>query len=294
MKNNSPKECAVTRVIDFRVRLPNSLRPRIESPPELREQYDNVLDISAKIDQTLEDLIAQMDATGVEHAVMHAEYEHGDIADALNESLAGVVTDHPDRFTGIGTITTAPMHIMRAVKQVQQCKDYGFIGICVESSFYRLGINDKALYPIYAKAAELNLMVAVHTGVNYGVTHPIRNDHPLQLDDVCCDFPELTMIACHAGWPWATEMVAVARKHPNVYLEFGGLAPRYVGEAGTGWEVVRRFMNNLLKRQVLFGTDWPVIALERALDEWRAMGLKDDVLDGLLGGNAQRLIDEHK
>jgi predicted TIM-barrel fold metal-dependent hydrolase len=294
MKNNSPKECAVTRVIDFRVRLPNSLRPRIESPPELREQYDNVLDISAKIDQTLEDLIAQMDATGVEHAVMHAEYEHGDIADALNESLAGVVTDHPDRFTGIGTITTAPMHIMRAVKQVQQCKDYGFIGICVESSFYRLGINDKALYPIYAKAAELNLMVAVHTGVNYGVTHPIRNDHPLQLDDVCCDFPELTMIACHAGWPWATEMVAVARKHPNVYLEFGGLAPRYVGEAGTGWEVVRRFMNNLLKRQVLFGTDWPVIALERALDEWRAMGLKDDVLDGLLGGNAQRLIDLHK
>ena len=284
----------MTRVIDFRVRLPNSLRPRIESPPELREQYDNVLDISAKIDQTLEDLIAQMDATGVEHAVMHAEYEYGDIADALNESLAGVVTDHPDRFTGIGTITTAPMHIMRAVKQVQQCKDYGFIGICVESSFYRLGINDKALYPIYAKAAELNLMVAVHTGVNYGVTHPIRNDHPLQLDDVCCDFPELTMIACHAGWPWATEMVAVARKHPNVYLEFGGLAPRYVGEAGTGWEVVRRFMNNLLKRQVLFGTDWPVIALERALDEWRAMGLKDDVLDGLLGGNAQRLIDLHK
>lgn len=284
----------MTRVIDFRVRLPNSLRPRIESPKELREQYDNVLDISAKIDQTLEDLIAQMEATGVEHAVMHAEYEHGDIADALNESLAGVVTDHPDRFTGIGTITTAPMHIMRAVKQVQQCKDYGFIGVCMESSFYRLGINDKALYPIYAKAAELNLMVAVHTGVNYGVTHPIRNDHPLQLDDVCCDFPELTMIACHAGWPWATEMVAVARKHPNVYLEFGGLAPRYVGEAGTGWEVVRRFMNNLLKGQVLFGTDWPVIAQERALDEWRAMGLKDDVLDGLLGGNAQRLIDLHK
>ena len=32
-------------------------------------------------------------------------------------------------------------------------------------------------------------MVCVHTGINYGVTHPIRNDHPLQLDDVACDFP---------------------------------------------------------------------------------------------------------
>ena len=284
----------MSRVVDFRVRLPQSLRPEQERQKNLAEQYDNVLDISSKISQGLDELLQQMDDTGVEHAVMHAEYEHGDIADALNTALSEVVKNHPDRFTGVGTITTAPMHIMRAVQQVQQCKDYGFIGVCMESSFYRMGINDRCLYPVYAKAAELNLMVAVHTGVNYGVTHPIRNDHPLQLDDIACDFPELTLIACHAGWPWATEMVAVARKHPKVYLEFGGLAPRYVGEAGTGWEVVRRFMNNLLKDQVLFGTDWPVIPQDRALSEWRAMGLKDDVLERLLGANADRLIAAHK
>jgi predicted TIM-barrel fold metal-dependent hydrolase len=85
-------------------------------------------------------------------------------------------------------------------------------------------------------------------------------------------------------------MVAVARKHPNVYLEFGGLAPKYVGSAGTGWEVVFRFMNSLLSKQVLFGTDWPVFPMPRALEEWRTLGLKPAVLEALLGGNADRLL----
>ena len=53
-------------------------------------------------------------------------------------------------------------------------------------------------------------------------------------------------------------------------------------------------MNTFGRDKVLFGTDWPVISQERALGEWRDMGLKDDVLEALLGGNAERLIDTHK
>ena len=111
-----------------------------------------------------------------------------------------------------------------------------------------MAIDDRVLYPVYAKADELGLHVALHTGINYTVSFPIRNDQPLQLDQVACDFPGLVLIACHAGWPWVAEMVAVLRKHPNVYAEFGGLAPRYVCEPNTGWEVMKRFMNSLLSQ----------------------------------------------
>jgi hypothetical protein len=86
-------------------------------------------------------------------------------------------------------------------------------------------------------------------------------------------------------------MVAVLRKHPNVYAEFGGLAPRYVCEHGTGWEVMFRFMNSLLSEQVLHGTDWPVFPMERALAEWRSGGLREHVLEAITGGNAARLLD---
>lgn len=277
-------------IIDFRVRLPDALRPAMEIPPEISGRYDQVLDLSSKLGASLDDLVAEMDANGVGHAVVHAEYEFGDPADALNQAVARVAAGDPERFSAIGTISMAPYDIMRAVEQVAQCAEAGMVGITFQPSFFRMGINEGRLYPVYAKAAELGLMVCVHTGINYGVTHPIRNDHPLQLDDIACDFPGLTLIACHGGWPWVAEMVAVARKHPNVHMEFGGLAPKYVGASGTGWEVMHRFMNSLLSQQVLFGTDWPIMDMARALGEWRAMDLKAPVLEALLGGNAARLL----
>jgi hypothetical protein len=277
-------------VIDFRVRLPLELRPSEELPADYLAQYDKVLDLSANRHRSLADLMGDMDASGTGHAVVHAEYEYGDDADALNEAVAKVVTDHPDRFSGYGTISMQPLKIGRALGQVQRVADLGLTGLSLQPSFFGMPIDDRLLYPVYAKAGELGLQVGLHTGINYTVTFPIRNDQPLQVDQVACDFPDLVLIACHAGWPWVAEMVAVLRKHPSVYAEFGGLAPRYVCEANTGWEVMFRFMNTLLSGQVLHGTDWPVFPMDTALRQWRDGGLREHVLEALTGGNARRLL----
>ncbi len=277
-------------VVDFRVRLPTELRPPVKLPPEYVDRYDAILSLEERRDMSLEALIAEMDAAGVSHAMVHAEYEYGDPADDLNQAVATLVARMPARFSGYGTVSLSPLRVMRAVGQVARSAELGLRGINIQPSFFGIPIEHPQLYPVYAKACELGLGVGVHTGVNYTSHLPIKHDHPLQLDQVACDFPDLTLIACHAGWPWGAELVAVARKHPNVYLEFGGLAPKYVGAAGTGWEVVFRFMNSLLSRQVLFATDWPVFPMLRALVEWRGLNLKPEVLDALLGGNANRLL----
>lgn len=281
----------MSEVIDFRVRLPLELRPSEDLPDDYLLQYDKVLDLSANRHRTLEQLVEDMDENSVSHAVVHAEHEFGDVADELNEAVAKVVADRPELFSGYGTITHQSLKLPRALAQVRRVSELGLRGLALQPSFFGIPIDDRLLYPVYAKAEELGLHVALHTGINYTVTFPIRNDQPLQLDQVACDFPGLVLIACHAGWPWVPEMVAVMRKHPNVYAEFGGLAPRYVCERGTGWEVMHRFMNSLLRGQVLHGTDWPVIPMGRALSEWRAGGLRDAVLAGLLGGNAARLLE---
>lgn len=280
----------MSEVIDFRVRLPVELRPPGDLPDDYLTQYDKVLNLSANRNRTLADLVAEMDRTGVGHAVVHAEYEYGDPADALNDAVGKLVAQSPDRFSGYGTITMDHVKIPRALAQVQRVADLGLTGVSLQPSFFGMAIDDRVLYPVYAKADELGLQVALHTGINYTVTFPIRNDQPIQLDQVACDFPDLVLVACHAGWPWVSEMVAVLRKHPNVYAEFGGLAPKYVCSAGTGWEVMFRFMNTLVGEQVLHGTDWPVIPMDRAVSEWRDGGLREHVLEALLGGNARRLL----
>jgi len=226
----------------------------------------------------------------IDHGIIHAEYEFGHHADELNEQVAGIVRRYPDLFSGFGTISMHNLQPLKAMRQVERVKELGLLGINIQPSFFGLSVVDRRLYPVYAKACELGLFVAIHTGINYSTIHPIGHEHPLLLDQVACDFPGIKLIACHASWPWIPEIVAVARKHPNILLDFGGLSPKYIGMAGSGWEMMNHFMRNLLADQLLFATDWPVYPMKRAIDEWKGLGLKDEVLRKLLGGNAERVI----
>ena len=280
------------QVIDFRVRVPATLCPQIDIPQSNKARYDAVLNIGEKYAsaQTLEDLIQALDNNGIDHAVIHAEHEVGDAADALNRTVADIVEQHPSRFTGIGTISLENFTIKRALQQIEQCAEMGMIGLSIEPAFFGLHLDDKKLYPIYAKAMEKNLLVALHTGINYTTHQPMAGENPILLDQIACDFPDLTLVASHGGWPWISEMVAVARKHPQVYIEFGGIAPKYVAAQGGGWEVMHRFMNSVLKDQILYGTDWPTMDHERTLREWRGMELKHEVLENLLSRNTMGLL----
>lgn len=276
--------------IDFRVRLPNDLRPPQTIPREYTDQYDAVLDTGSKSAATMDDLLGAMEASRVSHSVIHAEYEYGDPVDMLNEAVANAVARAPGLLSGFGTVSLDRLQIRRMVRQVEWACSSGLWGVNLQPSFFGIPMTDPRLYPVYSKALEVGLVVALHSGINYTTHRVMQNDHPCQLDQLACDFPDLIIVACHAGWPWVNELVAVMRKHPNVYADFGGLAPRYVGEPDTGWGIMHRFMNSLLAQQVLFATDWPVFSVDRALSEWRNLGLKTQVLEALLGGNARRLL----
>ncbi len=45
-------------------------------------------------------------------------------------------------------------------------------------------------------------------------------------DEVALDFPNLTIILSHTGWPWIEEWVALCWKHPNVYGDTAAYFPR--------------------------------------------------------------------
>ncbi|WP_214409195.1 amidohydrolase family protein [Sphaerisporangium fuscum] len=290
----NPSGTTSSPVIDFRVRVPSAVRPPIADGGDVYTQYEAVLDIGNGWHKGMDELLAEMDAAGVSHAVLHAEFEHGDYADALNEEVAEQVARHPGRFSGYGTVTLEPLRVMPAVRQVERAAALGLRGINVQPSFFGHAIDDRQLYPVYAKATELGLAVALHTGVNYSRRHPIDAERPERLDKVACDFPEATLIACHGSWPWIPEIVAVARRHPNLLIDFGGLAPKYIGVPGSGWDVMFRFMDRLLRDQILFATDWPVFPFQRALDQWRELGLRPETLEALMHGNAGRLLEGRK
>ena len=80
-------------VIDARVRLPQDQRPGSEylAPKRQVEQYDRVLNLTDKMNSgRLADLLQAMDDNDIGLAVMHAETEGGESADALNDALCRV------------------------------------------------------------------------------------------------------------------------------------------------------------------------------------------------------------
>jgi len=278
--------------IDARVRLPSDLRPSLDTSPnpELESRYDALFGLGESRHSSSAKLLADLESAGVSSAVVHAEYESGDGVDALNEATAKFIEGTPVIASGLGTISLVDLQVMRVVRQVQQVADLGLAGINIQPAFFDLAITDPRLYPVYAACAERDLIVAIHTGINYTSTKPMAPEQPIYLDQIACHFPGLRLIACHGGWPWIAEMVAVARRHPTVYIDFGGLSPRYVGASGSGWETLAHFMNNVLSDQILYATDWPVYDPAKAIEEWSELGLKPAVLTKLLGGNAAALF----
>ena len=103
------------------------------------------------------------------------------------------------------------------------------------------------------------------------------------IDQVAIDFPELVIVCGHIGYPWTEEMIAVATKHPNVYID-------------TSAYTVRRYPPALIAYlkahgcdKVLFGTNWPMIAPCKALEGLADLALTGEVVAGFLAGNAARV-----
>ena len=281
----------MTQIIDVRTRLPDEFRTI--TPKEKAAfygMYDEILDVYKNSTQKTQDLLSEMDLAGVTHAVVHAEYEFGEDADDLNEKVAALIRMYPDKLSGFGTVNLADLQPLKLLEQAKFIKASDLKGINLQPIFFDVDPLDRRLYPLYAYAAENNLIVSFHTGIHYSLKTSIIKNNPIFIDQIAVDFPSLKIIACHGGWPWIGEMLAVARRHRNVFIEFGGIDPKYIAKENSGWDSLFDQMDNLLSKQVLFSTDWPVISMKKALESWQKTDLKETTLQALFHTNAHKLL----
>ncbi len=108
----------------------------------------------------------------------------------------------------------------------------------------------------------------------------LKYSNPMYMDDVAVDFPDLKIILAHPSFPWQEEALAVAQHKPNVYIDLSGWSPKYFPE------ILVRYCNSILKKKVLFGSDWPMITPERWLADFEQIAIKDDLREDIIKGNA--------
>jgi uncharacterized protein len=279
------------KIIDIRIKVPvrdDENQPYPPLPPEYA-RYGEIYNNGGASSATLVQLLEEKRAAGVGPSILQAEHEFGTPMQ-WNDRVAQLLGEYPSEFAcGWGLVD--PRQPMAAVREIDRMyHELGLRGVIFEPGFLDISPTDARCYPVYAKCVELGIPVGLHTGVNFSSHGPLRHERPFLIDQVACHFPELIIVAHHGGWPWVHEMVAVAWKNPNVYLEFGAIAPKYIAEGG-GWGDVPRFMDTILHERILFGTDWPMLHYSRALAEIEQLGLRERSLEAYLGGNAERLLD---
>ncbi|MFE7927599.1 amidohydrolase family protein [Streptomyces sp. NPDC057456] len=104
------------------------------------------------------------------------------------------------------------------------------------------------------------------------------------IDQVALDFPELTVVCGHIGYPWTTEMISVADKHENVYIDTSAYtARRYPAE-------LVQYLRGRGRRKVLFGTNYPMITPAQALEHLDQLELDEEARELFLSGNARRVF----
>jgi len=237
-----------------------------------------------------------MDEAGVDKLVVLGK-DYGFTGDRRNDNLADedtatFVKAHPDRFIGF-TAVHPDRDIAVNVERIERAvSELGLRGVKLNpaSGFYP---NDRRLYPVYEKITELKIPVVIHMGIKPPSEESrLKYCHPIYIDDVAADFPEMKIVIAHAAYPWVEDLVMAALYAPNVSVDISTLNQI---EDALGYPVVLPTLQKLSQAlgagRILFGSDGifnlePLISAVR-----RADFLTDKDRELIFYKNALKMLD---
>jgi len=233
-----------------------------------------------EIDDPLELTLAEMERFGISRFLTNiTQKEEGKRA----------LRDHPDKFWGLLNVDpNTGMEALRAIDRAveewgTQLKAVHVWGTALVPS---VAIDDKKMYPIYAKCIEANLPIVLYVGVP-GPRIPMAPQLPMLLDEVCWFFPELKIVTRHGGEPWTELMVKLLLKWPNLYYSTSAFAPKYYPK-----DIVD-FANTRGADKIMFAGYWSAgLTLDRIHGELPTVPFKDEVWPKFLRENANRVFGE--
>jgi uncharacterized protein len=238
------------------------------------------------------DVVADISRVGIEAVLVAFDIEGSTGAPPCSNSyVADLRNRFPETFIQAwGTVD--PLKGDEAIAEAERAvKEDQVLGFHFHPIMGRYSVDDSAFTPLFDTLASLRVPVMIDVGTTGmgagmpgGMGATLRNAHPSAIDTLAANFPDLTIIASHPGWPWIDEMTAVALHKGNVFWELSGWAPKYYPKS------LLTDIRTRLSRKIMFGTDHPSMPLDRVLREWDELGFDEDVMHRVFHENAERAL----
>jgi hypothetical protein len=232
--------------------------------------------------QPAEATVAAMDEAGVAVGLLCAWW--GPAGPLItNDEVAAMCTAYPGRFAGVAAVDL--FRPMEAVRELRRCvHDLGFKALRLLPWLWGLPPDDRRYYPLYAECCELDIAFCTQVG-HAGPLRPSEPGRPIPyLDHVALEFPDLRIVGGHVGVPWLSEVISLATKYPNVFID-------------TSAYTVARYPDELVaylrahgRRKVLFGSNHPYWPATDCLAGLADLGLDEATLELFLCDNARRVF----
>jgi predicted TIM-barrel fold metal-dependent hydrolase len=226
--------------------------------------------------------VAALRAAGVDRALTCAWYgPDGPLI--TNDQVASFVAAAPEHLIGVASVDLRqPMAAVRELRRA--VRQLGLRALRILPWLWGLPPNDRRYYPLYAECIELEIPFCLQVGH----AGPLRASEPGRpipyLDEVALEFPELVVVGGHIGYPWTDEMIALATKYPNVYIDTSAYKPRRYPAA------LVEFLRGHGRRKVLFGSNFPMLLPGDCLAEVDNLGLDAEARVAFLGANASKIF----
>jgi predicted TIM-barrel fold metal-dependent hydrolase len=221
--------------------------------------------------------LREMDLWGIDRGLIGVGDPAGTGAEALER--------YPDRF--IPSATADPNEGMKGIRRlVREYETFGVraVGVFPAGTFPQVPINDKKMYPLYAKCVELGIPIFCCAGVP-GPRLKSACQHVELIDEVMFDFPELVFVTRHGCEPWTDLAVKLMLKWPGLHYSTSAFAPKYFPKD------VIDYANTRGADKIIYAGYFPMgLSIERSMTELPGVPLREEVWPKFLRTNALRVL----
>jgi hypothetical protein len=262
--------------------------PIIDCHVHLNNYHDNEV---VSLDQSLERLQGAMEDAGVAYALVLTSY----LVSNNRPSTAQVVraVEKIDTLGVVAGISYLHYH-QRDLRELADLLDAGLVkGLKLYPGYEPFYPHDRRLKVVYDLAEEFRVPVMIHSGDTYSPSGKVKYAHPLEVDEVAVDHPNVNFVICHLGNPWLVDCMEVVYKNRNVYADFSGLILGEVTEAFEDYmeqQIGEVILYAGEPRKFLYGSDWPICEMRSYVEFVRQLKLAPADMRLIMYENTRQLF----
>ncbi len=251
--------------------------------------YESLKNLSLK--ERIDALLDTMNSNNVEQAIIISSYVVNEQRPSTSEILAAI--EKHENMHVVAGFSISNHHETIVEEYREYLKNGKIKGLKIYPGYEHYYPYDPKYQKVIDLCTEYDVPLMIHTGDTYTPKGKIRYAHPINVDDVAVDNPELKIIICHLGNPWFLDCQEIIYKNKNVYADISGLVLGDFTEFYEKYLVgkITDFLNYAGEpKYLLYGTDWPISSMKSYLQFVSKLDLNDQERELIMRKNSQRLF----